>query len=263
MKISAMLLGVCLCAASVGASCQPANLTATLSAITERGRALYAYDQAAWKGTDAVFALKPKTEGMAHYICIKTAKGWRVVFPKWNDAHDKLLVAYEATENASGKFEARAVDPPKLADKEVQTAALALETAIGDFGKPQRPYNSAVLPAPGGKYYVYLYPGQIKAQAWPIGGDIRYSISGDGQHILDKRQLHKAILDAEPKPGSNEVAGYHFHILTDLPEDTDVLYVLNRKPSMPEYIGAGKQYFLINTDGSISTAASPDKNAKK
>ena len=266
VKISATILGALLCATTVTAVGQPAS-KATLNAITERGRALYAYDQAAWKGTDAVFSLKPKptTEGMTHYVCIKTPKGWHVIFPKWNDAHDKYVIAYQAIEKSDGTYDARAFNPPVAADKAVQTEGIALELALHDFQKPQRPYNTAILPAPGGNFYVYLYPGQIKANAWPIGGDIRYTVSGDGQRILEKRQLHKTVLDAEPKPGSNEVAGYHFHILTDVPEDTDVLYVLNRKPSMPEYIVAGqdnKKTFLINIDGSISTEADDAKAPK-
>ncbi|KAA6457528.1 hypothetical protein DYQ86_22115 [Acidobacteria bacterium AB60] len=267
MKISATFFGVLLSATTLTAFGQAAD-KATLAAITERGRALYAYDQAAWKGTDAIFALKPrpKMEGMTHYICLKSAKGWRVVFPKWNQAHDKVVIAFEATEKADGKYEARAFDPPVPGDKTLQSAALALELAVNDFKKPQRPYNTAVLPAPGGNFYVYLYPGQIKANAWPIGGDVRYTVSSDGARILDKRQLHKSILDAEPKAGSNEVAGYHFHILTDVPEDTDVLYVMNRKPSMPEYVVAGqdkKTTFLVNTDGSITTGPDTTKTAKK
>ena len=62
--------------------------------------------------------------------------------------------------------------------------------------------------------------------------------------------MHKSILDLEYEP--NAVAGYHTHILSDVPEDTDVLYVLNRKPSLPEYIGAAKRVFVVNTDGTIT-----------
>jgi hypothetical protein len=255
-----MFLAVCLSATAVAAKSQTADLKATLAGITERGRDLYAYDQAAANGTDAIFALHPDTKGLTHYLCIHTAKGWRIVFPRWDDAHEHILIAYDAMESLPAKtFKARKIDPPQVADHALQLESNALELAVHDFQLPKRPYNTAILPAPHGQFYVYLYPGQIKANVYPIGGDTRYTISADGERIVDKRPLHKAILDAEPKPGSNEVAGYHYHILTDLPEDTDVLYVLTRKPSMPEYVGAGKQYFLINTDGSISTA--PDKPA--
>lgn len=253
-----MFLAVCLCATAVGASCQTADLKATLAGITKRGRALYDYDQASALGTDAIFSLKPKpaTAGLTHYLCVHTPKGWRFVFLKWNAAHDHVVIAYDAVETTAGKFTARKLDPPEEGSKEIQVEELALELAINDFKKPSRPYNSSILHAPGGNFYVYLYPGQIKADAWPIGGDVRYTISSDGQRIIEKRQLHKSILDAQPKAGSNDVAGYHFHILTDLPEDTDVLYVMNRKPSMPEYIGVdgAKKFYLVNTDGSISTA---------
>ena len=259
-----MFLAVCLSATAVSANCQSADLKATLAGITERGRALYDYDQAAANGTDAIFALHPDTKGLTHYLCIHTTKGWRIVFPKWDAAHEHILVAYDAIESVPEKtFKARKLDPPQPADNALQLESIALELALHDFQQPSRPYNTAILPAPRGQFYVYLYPGQIKANAWPIGGDVRYTVSADAQHIVDKRPLHKAILDAEPKAGSNEVAGYHFHILTDLPEDTDVLYVLNRKPSMPEYVGAGEQYFLINTDGSISTATDPKSQPEK
>ena len=266
MKIPSTLLAICLCAAAAVANCQSADLKATLAGITQRGRDLYAYDQAATFGTDAIFALKPNTEGLTHYICMRTAKGWRVIFPKWNEANDSVAVAYDAVETAPGKFEAHKFDPPKVGDKQLQTSELALELVIHDFQQPKRPYNTAILPAPGGNFYVYLYPGQIKNNTWPIGGDTRYTISADGKKIIDKRPLHKSILDAQTKAGSNEVAGYHFHVLTNLPEDTDVLFVLSRKPSMPEYIGIEdtmkpsemKKFFLINTDGSITTASEKD-----
>jgi hypothetical protein len=262
VKISSIFLAVCLCATGVIANCQPADQKATLAAITARGRALYEYDQAAAKGTDAIFSLKPQptTKGLTHYLCIHTSRGWRVVFPQWDMSHLHIMVAYEATESIPDKtYKARKVDPPQAAGGDLQIEAVALELALSDFEspeKPKRPYNTAVLPAPHGQFYVYLYPGQIKENVWPIGGDYRYTISSDAQSIVDKHQMHKAIQDSAPKAGSNEVAGYHFHVVTDLPEDTDVLYVLNRKPAMPEYVGInqGKMFFLINTDGTITTA---------
>ena len=228
------------------------DLNTYLAGITERGRNLYAYDQAAWHGTDAFFTLHPDTTGLTHYICMKTVAGWEVVFPKWNATHDRLLVAYEAKE-AGGPENYTAVkrDPPWEGPDDLVAKERALELVIGDFPAQNRPYNTAILPTEGGNLYVYIYPAQTKDNVWPLGGDIRYTISADGKQIIEKRQLHKTILDMQFDPTTHPVAGYHVHVLSDVPEDTDVLYVLNRRPLMPEYIGAGKHIFIVNTDGSI------------
>lgn len=220
------------------------------AAITARGRALYAYDQAAWRGTDAIFALKPDMKGLTRYICAKTPNGWMVVFPKWNEAHDQLFTVYEARE-AGGKFVARKIERPVSLDADLVAGERALELAIADFPAPGRPYNTAILSAPGGNLFVYLYPGQTKDNVWPIGGDVRYTISSDGKTIMEKRRLHNTILDMEVK--TNQKAGFHTHAITNVPEDTDVFYVLNRKPAMPELIGTAKQLFVIDQEGNIET----------
>jgi hypothetical protein len=254
MRRSAFVLVYCLSLASIFASGQIKNkdLKAYLDGVTERGRALYAYDQAAWHGTDAFLVLHPDTNGLTNYICRKTALGWMVSFGKWNEAHDRFFVVYQASESGHpGKYEAWKLDPPLDATNDLAPMERALELASTDFPRPNRPYNSAILPTPDGNLFVYFYPGQTKATIWPIGGDVRYTISADGRQIIEKRQLHKTILDMEYKPNSGAVAGVHSHVLSDVPEDTDVLYVLNRRPLIPEYIGAGKRVFAVNTDGTI------------
>ena len=168
------------------------DLKTYLDGVTERGRALYSYDQAAWHGTDAFLELKPDTNGLAYYICTKTPTGWLVSFPRWNNAYDKLLVPYEAIESEPGRNEARRYDPSKEIGDNLAAMERALELALADFPKPNRPYNTAILPAPNGNLYVYLYPGQTKTTIWPLGGDVRYTVSPDGKQTLEKRQLHKA-----------------------------------------------------------------------
>jgi hypothetical protein len=61
------------------------------------------------------------------------------------------------------------------------------------------------------------------------------------------------IQRSEVKPDSRQQSGFHTHAASDMPEDTDVLYVLNRKPSTPELIATGKQLFAVAKDGSIET----------
>jgi hypothetical protein len=229
------------------------DLKGYLEGVSERGRALYEYDQAAWHGTDAFFALHPDTAGLTHYICTKSPKGWIVYFPKWNAMHDRLMVAYEAMATGDpGTFTARKHDPPWEGPDDLIAKERALELALAAFPRADRPYNTAILPAPGGSLYVYIYPGQVKDTVWPIGGDVRYTISADGGRIVETRQLHKTILDMEFKPEEHAVAGIHGHVLSDVPEDTDVFYVLNRKPALPEYVGAGKRVFIVGVDGTIA-----------
>ncbi len=252
MKRFCAILAFSLCVSAVTSAEQlkEADLKAYLAGVSERGKDLYAYDQAAWHGTDAFFALKPDTRGLTRYICVKTPSGWRVFFPRWNETHDQLMVVYEAKE-VGGRFTAIKFDSPALAKEDLIAKERALELATKDFGDPKRPYNSAILPAPDGHIYVYFYPGQTKENVWPLGGDVRYTISADGTKIITRRQLHKSVLDTEFKPGGGQVSGYHSHVLSDVPEDTDVLYVLNRKPSIPEYVGASKKIFVVNPDGSV------------
>lgn len=225
-----------------------------LAAITDRGRQLYEYDQCAWHGTDAIFALHPDMKGGTHYICTRTQSGWRLVFPRWDAMNQHLLIAYEATETAPGKYEARKIDPPEDGGADLVGKERALALALNDFPHPDRPYNAAILPGPTETLFVYLYPGQTKDAVWPLGGDVRYTISSDGLNILEKRQLHKTILDQEFDPAKKPVSGFHTHVLSDLPEDTDVFYVLNRRPLIPEYVGTlGGSIFILNTDGGIES----------
>jgi hypothetical protein len=108
-----------------------------------------------------------------------------------------------------------------------------------------------VLPGPADQLYVYLYPAQTKARVYPLGGDVRYLVSADGTKILEKRQMHKTILENQSGSGKKVLAGYHSHVLSDLPEDTDVFHVLTRDPPLPEMVVTAHFMYRVDTDGSI------------
>jgi hypothetical protein len=225
-----------------------------LAAITERGRLLAAYDWVAWHATDAVMTAHPKTDPTGRYIARKTDAGWVVDFGRLSTTGDTFLVADEATQmGGSAKFQVRTFDGARKDTGWNLSAARAIETASGDFGETDRPYNIAVLPAGAGRLYVYLYPAQTDAGVYPLGGDVRYLISPDGMKIVEKRQLHKSIIETAPANSGEEVkGGYHVHVLSDLPEDTDVMFVLTRKPPMPEIVLAGGSLYAIDVHGVIT-----------
>jgi hypothetical protein len=239
------------------ASSKPSE--AELAAITARGVLLAEYDSAAWQATDAVKAAHPVEGRTGRYIARKTDAGWTVDFGRLNETGDKFLVAYEAVQvGSSAKFNVRSFDPAREETDWNFAAAKGIETAMRDFGGTSRPYNVAVLPAERESMYVYLYPAQVKAGVYPLGADVRYHVSHDGTKIIEKRQMHKTIIESVPARKDVKVAvGYHSHVLSDQPEDTDVLLVLTRKPGVPEIVVAGPHVFTIDVNGKITVADRP------
>jgi len=223
-----------------------------LAAITTRGRALAAYDQAAWHATDAVQVANPKTAQGQHCVARLENERWTVVFGYLNPDQTKFLITHEAVQSSKPQvFSVSRDDPPKEDTAFYLFAARGLAAALADFGRPSRPYNSVVLPADDGQLYVYLYPAEQKPGVYPLGGDVRYLVSGDGRKILEKRQLHKTIIEAPPARGRKAVAGFHTHVLSDTPEDSDVLHVLQQDPPIPERIATAHFTYEVAADGSI------------
>ena len=240
-----------LAAGTSGQQSKPSD--AELAAITERGRALAAYDQAVWHATDAVQMANPKTAQGQRYLARFENERWTVAFGFLNPDKTKFLITYHAAQgNKPQAFNVVHDDPPKEDTGFYLFAARAVEIALGDFGHPSRPYNAAVLPADNHKLYVYLYPAQLKAGTYPLGGDARYLISADGQRILEKHQLHNSILETSPIPANaKKASGYHSHVLGDLPEDTDVLHVLQQDPHSRELVTTPHFVYEVAADGSI------------
>jgi hypothetical protein len=224
--------------------------------VTARGWALFEYDEAAWHASDALQATHPAANSLGRYIAHKSESGWAVAFGRLNEQRDKFIIGYEATQGATpNEFTVKRFDPPEEETSFYLSAAKAIETALHDFHGEQRPYNVAVLPVPSGQLFVYVLPAQTKAGVYPLGGDVRYLITADGGTIAEKRQLHKSIIELSPDSlpkGATPAGGYHTHVLSDVPEDTDVFHVLTRKPPQPEMIATrNKKLYEISVDGTI------------
>ena len=227
---------------------------AELRAITERGIVLNEYDQAAWHASDAVQTANPKTVEGQHYIAKKENGKWNVVFGKLTADRNLFEIHYEAVQQTKPQEFRVSEEFAQRADAGFYLfAARAIELAQHDFQGVNRPYNIAVLPAPQDQLYVYIYPGQTKPRIYPLGGDVRYLISADGNKIVEKRQMHKSIVEPPPlDKGKKLAAGFHTHVLSDLPEDTDVFHVLTQDPRVPELVGTPHFIYKILVDGTIT-----------
>src|ERR1700674_1868957 len=102
------------------------------------------------------------------------------------------------------------------------------DLALQNSQLEKRPYNTYVLSADSGQLYVYVIPAQTVANVYPFGGDTHFLVTADGNKIIEKRPLHKSIRDVTHSvpSGTKPAAGFHSHVLTDRPEDTDVFHVL-------------------------------------
>ena len=71
---------------------------------------------------------------------MKTPTGWQVLVSRWNDTHDRLLVAYDAKGTGGHENDtAEKLDPPREGPDGLVAKERALELAIGDFKRPNRP----------------------------------------------------------------------------------------------------------------------------
>ena len=110
-----------------------------------------------------------------------------------------------------------------------------------------------MLPAEKSQWWVYFVPAQTQDGIYPLGADLRYLVSRDGTRIVEKRQLHKSIIEGPPpnNDGNVPVMGVHTHVLEDIPEDTDVFHVLRKETPIPEMIIAETFVYTVGTDGQI------------
>ena len=228
----------------------PAASTEELAAIAARGRMLYDCDQAAWHASDALQTTNPPKEKMGRYIAYKTGDVWVVSFGHLNEQKDGFLEYYQVAPKADiQKYIVKSLEPAKVDTGFLLFAARAIDTSLSDFRGEWRPYNTAVLPADEGRIYVYVFPAQTRDDIVPLGGDVRYLISPDGLQIIDKRQMHKTILEISRKGPGETVAQAHNHVLSDVPEDTDVFHALSNH--LPEFVGAGGHVYGVELDGRI------------
>jgi hypothetical protein len=255
--IRTILLFLLSCCTAVALAEKTAPLSREqLAEISARGRMLAEYDEAAWHATDAVMSTHPKQDNDTRFVCRKADATWTCVFGRL--AADKLLIDYEALQASATEFQIKHHEPPMEDTGFFFAAVRAMITAGNDFQKTaeKRPYNPTVLPAHSGQFYVYIVPALTKKGIYPLGGDARYLVSTDGSTIVEKRQLHKSILETNQQvpAGTKFGGGFHIHVITETPEDTDVFYVLTRRPLTSESVGAGKHVYFIETDGTIKVS---------
>lgn len=211
------------------------------------------YDQAAWHAGDAVVPLIKPDSGVKTYVAEKKGDVWTVYFGSLADDQSKFLIGFTAVQQPHLEYKVTRQAPPIEDRGRLLWKARADRLCHADFKGQQRPYNFAVLPAPKDQQWVYVLPAQTTNGVYPHGGDVRYLVSKDGTSIVDTHPMHVSILDMTV---SAEITmGMHSAVVDDAPEDSDVFYVLTRKPATPELVIARQFVYQVGVDGKIQYVA--------
>jgi hypothetical protein len=246
-------------ASPLAARAQSAPAQAQLDAITARGRALAGYQRAAWNATVQLMATNPDPGQVQRYVAYHADSGWVVAFGHLDSQRDTFYVSNIAVpalvngQRVDSLFEFHKFEAAPDIDFLVR-ATRAMDTAVAAMGPKTRPYRAAAIPAENGDWWVYLTPASDFTSAFPLGDDVRFRISADADRILETRRMHKGIVEYNrgDRPGAAKlVASSHKTSLRDEPEDSDIYYVLSRRPQVPEIVETKHFRYLVDLDGSI------------
>ncbi|HKW11604.1 MAG TPA: hypothetical protein VJO33_14560 [Gemmatimonadaceae bacterium] len=220
-----------------------------LDEISARGRALAAYQRAAWTASRQLLAKNPDPWKVSRYVAYHADSGWVVAFGRLCATRDTFYVSYIAMPAAvnglrvDSLFEFEAFAEPGADTDFLVRAARAMDNAVMAHGHKPRAYTAAAIPGGDGDWFVYLMPSADAANVWPLGDDVRYRFSADGERLLEARPMHVGM-----------VADGRGSALRDEPEDSDVFHVLAQRPSAPELVVTVHHRYVVAADGSIRFA---------
>ena len=210
----AVAIAAPLCAVAGPATQAAANdpLTASLQQAASRGALIYAYDQAAWHGTDDMLAKIPHPEQViGGWIVDGPAATPELVFFDKNDADPHAVYVAEFRENkfVSGRL-LGPDDDTKLSPQRLQlikARKIGLDTffAAKVDRCADRHYNTVVLPpvAPGAPTLIYVLTPQIDNDHIPFGGHYLVEVAPDGKAAAP-RPFTKSCLSMPVKGGKEK-----------------------------------------------------------
>ncbi|NEX94918.1 hypothetical protein [Caulobacter sp. 17J65-9] len=237
-----------------------------LTHASERGRLLYAYDQAAWVSSDEMLRViaKPDKAGVRGYVVEPLADGTlRAIYYGFDGATPKAVFTADVRGSkvvARHRFAAgedAALSPTAVALIRARDAATAEaeRKRLGACAKAA--FNTVALPAQraDAPVPVYLLTPQVAQNQFPFGGHYEIDVAADGA-IAAQRGFTKSCLTMSPGGGSGGApAGVMVsHLLDATPTEIHVFQSLSMR--LPVYVVTGEDKLWL-VDGDKITAVDP------
>jgi hypothetical protein len=260
LLLATLWLAVFSAAPAAGAPELSAAEQALVRQASERGRLLYAYDRAAWIGTDDMKRKLPKfAEKVGGWIVDGPAERPTLVFFDRDAADPKALyvAAFEQGKLVSGRVLEESDDRTLSAGRKRLIAARSL--AVHRFSRSQidrcspQPFNSVVLPpeTPEGPVLVYFLMPQPAADAIPFGGHFLVEVAPDGTASTPRKFTNSCLTMEMPKTKkkakSQPAAMVVTHLLDPAPTEIHVFSSLAAR--YPVVVGTTVNAKLWMVDG--------------
>ncbi|NOT87437.1 MAG: hypothetical protein HOP03_04560 [Lysobacter sp.] len=206
----------------------PVELRPAVTRAEFIGRQMYLHDRAAWLATDAMRAekrMRPLKKRLGGWVTEPSALGVRVIFFSNDDAPQRL---YEIDVDERERLSDPVLESPEplTADHLAQLRARAQAQQQSYLACAQQ-YNTVVLPAADG-IHVYMMPGFVQNDVYPLGGYHLYRFDSSGRDILSSRKFTNGCLDLDESAAASkksddgfEPIGMMFSHLLD-PQPTEV-----------------------------------------
>lgn len=201
-----------------------------------------------------LLATNPDPYRVERYVAYHADSGWVVAFGRLSAERDTFYVSHIGIpaavngQRVDTQYEFETFAQPAADVDFLVRAARAMDLATITMGMTKRPYSAAAIPDENGNWFVYLTPSADIANVWPLGDDMRYRVSADGERVLETRRMHAGMV--KPSKDGAQLTSRR-KALHDTPEDTDVFHMLVNRGSASAVVVTGKYQYLVSPDGSI------------
>lgn len=201
------------------------------------GQTIYAFDRAAWIGSDALTASIPTDQlgSVGGYVVeASDARTLRVTYYRGSAVTARAFFVVDVRGGKVVRKELLATPVALSADQAVLARArdVAAERARERSYKPctPSPFNTVVVPSRrGGPVSVYLLSAQQEARTYPMGGHYAVVVAPDGTVVASRPYSVSCLNLTVPKlPAGAKPAGFMInHILDPAPTEIHVFASYN------------------------------------
>lgn len=209
----------------------PASDKVLVQRALERGNLIYAYDQAAWHGTDDMRTkLADPQNKLGGWIVDGPAGAPEIVFFDKDPQNPKAVYVGRFDDKGllSGAVvegEPRPLSPERRRLVAALQAAKASLAAAKTGGCKNQPFNTVVLPpeTPGGPVLVYFLTPQTDTDALPFGGHYLVEVAQDGRASRPRPFTNSCLEMPIREKGMPAPAALGItHLLDDVPTEIHV-----------------------------------------